>query len=123
MLRSGRPRFTRTIGIAAVMLACAVPGACGKSSKPAVSPRTSSATTTTSAATGGSGTTNTAAPGTEDVWRTTAAEHRGQNGKRFTLECTPNGKAVSIWGVETYTDDSSICTAAVHVGLIALNTG
>ncbi|MCU1392023.1 MAG: hypothetical protein JWM34_451 [Ilumatobacteraceae bacterium] len=57
------------------------------------------------------------------VWERTAVVHRGQNGKQYTIDCTPNGTLGTIWGTETYTDDSSICTAAVHVGLITVDTG
>jgi hypothetical protein len=29
----------------------------------------------------------------------------------------------TVWGTDTYTDDSSVCTAAVHAGLITLASG
>jgi hypothetical protein len=58
-----------------------------------------------------------------DVWGTTAVPHRGANGQTFQLTCTPGGTARSVWGTGTYTDDSSICTAAVHAGLITFATG
>jgi len=35
----------------------------------------------------------------------------------------PDGTAVSIWGSDVYTADSSICTAAVHAGKITLEKG
>ncbi|MCU1367220.1 MAG: hypothetical protein JWN39_2859 [Ilumatobacteraceae bacterium] len=57
------------------------------------------------------------------VWEQNAVAHRGQNGKTFTIDCTKDGTPGPIWGTETYTDDSSICTAAVHVGLITVATG
>jgi len=52
-------------------------------------------------------------------WNTQADRWRGQNGSQFTLSC-PAGGTISqrLWGTDTYTDDSSICTAAVHAGLI-----
>lgn len=52
-----------------------------------------------------------------------AVSLRGRNGTRFTFTCRPNQSAVNIWGTNTYTDDSSICTAAVHVGLITFASG
>jgi hypothetical protein len=71
------------------------------------------AVTTTSAgpATGGSG------------WNATAARHRGRNGERFTFSCPAGGIASGVWGTDVYSDDSSVCAAAVHAGLISLVTG
>jgi hypothetical protein len=50
--------------------------------------------------------------------------YRGQNG--FQLECycpsTTTGIG-TVWGTATYTDDSSLCRAAVHAGAITLNGG
>jgi hypothetical protein len=117
-----RTRRLSALRIAAVGLVCVALGACGKSSGKASS-STKPAATTTSSDTTGSGTTTTAVPAGENVWIRTAADHRGQNGERFTITCTPNGTPASIWGTETYTDDSSICTAAVHVGLITVADG
>jgi hypothetical protein len=81
---------------------------------------TAGVTTTTEEATS---TTASTAGAAADVWARTASEHRADTGKRFTIDCTPPGTPAGIWGVETYTDDSSICTAAVHVGLITLDKG
>jgi LCCL domain-containing protein len=41
----------------------------------------------------------------------------------FTLACSPAGTAHSVWGSDVYTSDSSICTAAVHSGLITFGQG
>jgi hypothetical protein len=107
--------------------ACVVLGACGGGSDESSGTTaaneaitTASNETTTSAA-GGSSTTSTASG--EDVWGQTASQNRGKDGQRFTVDCPPGGTPRGIWGVETYTDDSSICTAAVHVGLITLDDG
>jgi hypothetical protein len=72
-----------------------------------------SATPTSSASqvTGGSG------------WGATAAHLRGQNGSRFTYGCPANGAPYRVWGTNVYTDDSSVCTAAVHAGRITLAKG
>ena len=53
-------------------------------------------------------------------WSTTPADHRGEPG-RFAYVCPPNpdGPVGSVWGADTYTDDSSICWAAVHAGAIS----
>jgi hypothetical protein len=49
--------------------------------------------------------------------------HRGANGRRFTYSCPPGGTPASVWGTDIYTDDSRLCTAAVHAGLITLAGG
>jgi hypothetical protein len=57
------------------------------------------------------------------TWATTASNHRGQNGKRFNYNCPGNGSPNDVWGTGVYTDDSSVCTAAVHHGLIGFAGG
>jgi hypothetical protein len=53
-----------------------------------------------------------------------ADSFRGRNGERFTFVCPPNGNPSGrLWGTDLYTDDSSVCTAAVHAGLITLKKG
>jgi LCCL domain. len=56
-------------------------------------------------------------------WSTKAADLRGQDGRRFTFDCPRDGQPNNVWGSELYTDDSSICTAAVHRGLIGFDGG
>ena len=56
-------------------------------------------------------------------WNTTAVDKRGKNGQRFTYTCSPNGAPATVWGTNVYTDDSSICTAAVSAGLITFQAG
>lgn len=57
-------------------------------------------------------------------WSRDATSLRGRNGARFTFVCAPNGAISSrLWGSGLYTDDSSICTAAVHAGLISTTGG
>lgn len=67
--------------------------------------------TTTGASPGGSG------------WDATAVNFRGRNGERFSFTCEPNGHLSSVWGTDIYTDDSRVCSAAVHSGLINLTYG
>lgn len=57
------------------------------------------------------------------AWTAQASEHRGAIGRTFEYACPPNGEPGRIWGMDTYTDDSAVCTAAVHQGLITLETG
>ena len=61
--------------------------------------------------------------GTATAWNTTVSGLDGKVGQTLTLTCTPGGKEHSVWGSDIYTADSSICTAAVHVGLITLEQG
>ena len=56
-------------------------------------------------------------------WTEKAVAHRGANGTSFTQECPPNGTLAAVWGTDVYTDDSSICSAAVHAGRITLAQG
>jgi hypothetical protein len=75
-------------------------------------------TTTTEA---GSSTTG-SDPAAADAWQANAVEHRAEGGEHE-YECPPGGTPDTIWGVEIYSDDSSVCTAAVHVGLISVEDG
>lgn len=55
--------------------------------------------------------------GTE--WNRNVTEFRAQVGRRVLLICPPNGQPTSeVYGTDTYTDDSSVCAAAAHAGLI-----
>ena len=56
-------------------------------------------------------------------WDTTAAGFQGETGKTYAFRCPAEGSAKPIYGSDIYTDDSSICTAAVHVGLISVESG
>jgi hypothetical protein len=56
-------------------------------------------------------------------WTATAALHRGKLGGRYRYICPSGGKDGTVWGVNVYTDDSSVCTAAVQVGVITAAAG
>lgn len=56
-------------------------------------------------------------------WGTQADSLRGRNGQQFTFVCPAQGTLGRLWGTDVYTDDSSICTAAVHAGLITTLRG
>ena len=60
--------------------------------------------------------------GTSSTWEVTASSLTDA-AKTFTLACSPGGTAHSVWGSDIYTADSSICTAAVHAGLITYERG
>ncbi len=51
-------------------------------------------------------------------------DQRGKNGQQFTFVCPAGGYPLgSVWGTGVYTDDSEVCTAAVHDGRIDPNQG
>ncbi len=61
-------------------------------------------------------------------WSTTASDLEGETGVRYALQCLGQGspenrREYTVWGSGLYTDDSSICTAAVHAGSIEFETG
>lgn len=58
-----------------------------------------------------------------ESWQATAQSLAGRIGERFSYLCPPNGVNWFIYGTDVYTSDSSVCTAAVHMGLITLTTG
>ena len=60
---------------------------------------------------------------TPTTWQANATSLKGADGQTFTLECAPGGTASAVWGSDIYTADSSICTAAVHSGLITSEQG
>ncbi len=64
------------------------------------------------------------APAT-DPWSVNAVEHRAQVGEQFTYDCPPadESRFDTVWGTDVYTDDSSVCTAAVHAGAITVEDG
>jgi hypothetical protein len=43
--------------------------------------------------------------------------------RTVSVECPASGRAGSVWGSDVYTADSSVCTAAVHAGVITLERG
>ena len=51
-------------------------------------------------------------------WNQGVAQYRGQNGRRFTMKCIAMGSDFAVWGANPYTDDSPVCAAAAHLGLI-----
>ena len=56
-------------------------------------------------------------------WATAPTNHRGAIRRRFVYTCSPFGRPLPVWGTGVYTDDSSVCTAAVHMGIIRYETG
>lgn len=64
-----------------------------------------------------------AGTGTPTTWEANASSLKGKDGQTLTLACSPGGTPHSVWGSDIYTSDSSICTAAVHSGLITYDLG
>lgn len=116
----------RTQRLAAMAVGALFLASCGSSgSNDTATTTTTKATTTTSD--GSAKTTTSSSTATTltvaQAWTVDAQEHRAEIGKTFEYDCQAGGEADRIWGVETYTDDSSVCTAAVHVGLITFAKG
>jgi hypothetical protein len=56
-------------------------------------------------------------------WNANADNLMGKVGQDFTYLCSPNGTVSQIWGTDFYTSGSSICSAAVHAGIINTKDG
>ncbi len=56
-------------------------------------------------------------------WDQNASGFRGRNGLVVTYQCGAGGSLGAVWGTDVYTDDSSVCSAAVHMGLITQSRG
>lgn len=56
-------------------------------------------------------------------WQTNATPYRTWIGAQFEFNCPRGGTLYNVWGTDVYTDDSSVCSAAVHAGAITLKDG
>jgi hypothetical protein len=61
-------------------------------------------------------------------WTATAAQFEAQIGQHYAYNCPVPGpkddvSGNDVWGTTTYTDDSSVCAAAVNYGLITIESG
>lgn len=64
------------------------------------------------------------APEGMDVWAVGPNDFGGVVGTRYSYVCTANGDdTFAVWGTGPFTDDSSICAAAVFAGLITSAKG
>jgi hypothetical protein len=64
----------------------------------------------------------------DDPWLVEADHLRGQIDETATFSCPPGGPADQTiryagWGTGIYTDDSRVCLAAVHAGIITIEAG
>jgi hypothetical protein len=114
------------VSLLALATLASVAVACGGSDKKDAAP---AATTTTTNATDSTATTTpsdgSVPEGTDEKspWNADAQQYRGKIGEKFSYKCPAGGERFPVWGVETYTDDSSVCNAAVQVGLISFAEG
>ncbi len=60
---------------------------------------------------------------TQSGWDVNATQFNGRNGLQVLYQCEAGGRLGSVWGTDVYTDDSSVCSAAVHMGLITQARG
>ena len=59
----------------------------------------------------------------EAPWGRKARDIREGDEELTRVSCPPDGSGRVVWGTDVYTDDSSVCTAAVHRGLISFEDG
>ena len=131
--RDARPPRARRGAIVSVLaLTCAalLIGACGKgsssSSTTTAAPTTMSTVKSTSTTAGSTATTVKPSPTPTgmDPWAVRPDDIEATVGSRYAFVCPAAGDpSYSVWGVGPYTDDSSICTAAVHSGVITAAKG
>ncbi len=57
------------------------------------------------------------------TWITDAKAHRCNRLQRYAYDCPAGGSAHDVWGSNIFSDDSSICTAAVWDGKVSLASG
>jgi hypothetical protein len=121
------PRHFSKLSISiALVLSLAACGGSDDEGSTADAPTNTEATNGTDASgtdAAGTGSSGGAASPTNDPWQKTAAEFELQIGDSGTHECPPDGVAHQLWGTGPFTDDSSICTAAVFAGVIDLAGG
>src|SRR2546423_9266618 len=79
--------------------------------------------TSPSTSTSSSSAASSSEPGKPTPWEANADSLNGKEGEAMTLACSANGTLHNVWGSDIYTADSSICSAAVHSGLITLQRG
>ena len=56
-------------------------------------------------------------------WNENAPQYRGQTARRVTVICPPGGTPSAVYGTGVYADNSSVCGAATHAGVIGTTSG
>jgi hypothetical protein len=64
-----------------------------------------------------------AQPSKAILWTETASSLIGNIDRDFTYTCPQNGTVGNVWGTDFYSSNSSICSAAVHAGIITARDG
>ena len=59
----------------------------------------------------------------DDVWQMTPCAYRSNDGMELAYACPPSRTVLPVWGDRVYTDDSSVCTAAVHASALSQARG
>ena len=57
------------------------------------------------------------------TWTSRVIQFSREAGRKLVFDCPRGGRAERITGTDVYGETSSVCTAAVHAGLITLNNG
>jgi len=57
------------------------------------------------------------------TWTSRIIQFSREAGKQFVFDCPRGGRAERVTGTDTYGETSSVCTAAVHAGLVTLADG
>ena len=57
------------------------------------------------------------------TWTSRIIQFSRDTGRKFLFDCPRGGRAERVTGTDTYGETSSVCTAAVHAGLITLENG
>jgi LCCL domain len=56
-------------------------------------------------------------------WDVSAIPLRNQPGSRFVYVCPASGRKDQVWGTRIYSDNSSVCSAALHAGAFTYENG
>ncbi len=57
------------------------------------------------------------------TWSSRIIQFSREAGRKFVFDCPRGGRAERVTGTDVYGETSSVCTAAVHAGLITLENG
>ena len=57
------------------------------------------------------------------TWTSRVIQFSRETGRKLVFDCPRDGRAERVTGTDFYGETSSVCTAAVHAGLITLNNG
>ena len=118
----GRSRIWGVVLLAGVL---SIAASCGGDDASSSSDKVSStgASDATAPASGSTKSPTITAPADVDPWYATPGVLGMVIGDSGIFACPAGGVPGTVWGVDTYTDDSSICGAAVYEGLLTTEDG